>query len=216
MSESTGNCYIAEDTFVQGKILNGRSVEIHGYVDGTISSDHVIIAPSGRAYGNVRAVQAEVYGEMQGDIRVKELIKIPDGGSVAGKLQYGAISLAAGGDLSADVRNVPPSLAGDLTVSVQRGRSVVITREDIVAIDPDDAPEDLKYEVKRIVNGMIALTSAPTQSVKEFTQAQVNSRNVMFVHDGTDGDSAAFSVTVYDASGASSGDPQTVSVLVKG
>lgn len=215
MNDTNGVGIIAADTFVQGKILNGRRVEVHGYVEGTISSDLVVIAKGGRAYGNVRAVNSEIHGDLQGDIRIKELINISDGGRVGGKVQYGSIMLSSGGDLSADVRNVPPTLAGDGVISVLRGRSAVITREDIHAIDPDDAPEDLRFEVGEISAGMIALTSAPTQAVTEFTQAQINSRSVMFVHDGSAGDSTNFEIVVYDDEGGTSGKPQKISVLIR-
>lgn len=216
MNDTNGIGIIAADTFVQGKILNGRRIEVHGYVEGTISSDLVVVAKGGRAYGNIRAVNTQIFGDLQGDIRIKELINIADGGRVSGKVQYGSITLAPGGDLSADVRNVPPSMSGDGVISVHRGRSAVITREDLHAVDPDDAPEDLMFKVKRISNGMIALTSAPTQAVTEFTQAQVNARSVMFVHDGGRGDSTDFEVIVYDDEGANSGKPQKISVLVRG
>lgn len=215
MSDQIGRGYISADTVIQGKILNGRRVEIHGYVEGTVSSDEVVIAPGGRAYGNVRAVNAEVYGELQGDIRTRGLIAIGDGGRVAGKVEYGSITLAPGGELSADVRNVPPTVTGDMTLEVKRGRSVVITREDLQAIDPDDAPSDLTFNVPDITGGIIALTSAPTQPVTRFTQAQLNARSVLFVHDGSDAKQAAFQVTCSDAEGATSGAPRTVTVNIE-
>ncbi|MEM7776557.1 MAG: cadherin-like domain-containing protein [Pseudomonadota bacterium] len=216
MSDTNGVAFIAPDMVVQGKIINGRRVDVQGYVDGTISSDLVVVAPGGRAYGNVRAVKLEVAGEMQGDIRVKELIRIGDGGSVAGKVQYGSIALSSGGELLADVRNVPPSLAGDMTITVHRGRSTVVTRQDLQAVDPDDAPDDLTFEVSNTSGGMVALTSAPTKPVTTFTQAQINARSVMFVHDGSASETAHFHVLCRDASSATSGKPEKVTAIVKG
>ncbi len=214
MTDTTGVGVISQDTVIQGKILNGRKVVVHGYVEGTISSDLVIVAAGGRAYGNVRAVNVEVHGEVQGDVRTRELISIGETGVVAGKVQYGSIALAPGGELSADVRNVPPTLAGDMTLEVRRGRSVVITREDLQAFDPDDTASALTFSVPDIQGGIIALTSAPTIPVSRFSQADINARAVMFVHDGSDQPIASFQVSVSDAEGASSGAPQKVTIHV--
>lgn len=214
MSDTVGVCRIGPDLVVQGQIINARRVEIAGYVEGSVSADHVVIAQGGRAYGNIRAATVEVHGEAQGDLRVRELITIGEAGSVAGQVQYGAISMAPGGILSADLKNVPPKIAGDMTLNVQRGQSVVITRGDLQAVDPDDAPEDLMFEVSRAVAGFVALTGEPTVPVTSFRQADINARKVMFVHDGSDGARAGFAVRCVDDDGASSGSALPVTVEV--
>ena len=53
-----------------------------------------------------------------------------------------------GADLSAELRNVPPRLSGDLDITVRRGKSVVVTTEDITTIDPDDTPDNLTTRFK--------------------------------------------------------------------
>ena len=214
MSDTIGVCRIAPDLIVQGQILNARRVEIAGYVEGAIAADHVVIAQGGRAYGNIRAVTADVHGDAQGDLRIRELIRIGETGSVSGQVQYGAIAMLPGGHLSAELRNVPPTVAGDLSLKVARGRSVVITRADLKAIDPDDAPEDLTFTVSRPVAGFVALSSRPSEAVTTFTQADVNGRRVMFVHDGSDGARAGFAVQCRDDDGASAGTALPVTVEV--
>jgi hypothetical protein len=111
---------------------------------------------------------------------------------------------------------VPPRLEGDLDITVKRGRSVVITTDDITAVDPDDTPDHLTYTVSNPTGGYVALTTQAGTAVPTFTQADIEAGRVLFVHDGSRGSSASFGIVVADDSGATSGRAQTVTVHVTG
>ena len=204
-----------EDTIIKGEIRNCRQMEVYGYVEGDVAADNLLIHPSGQCYGTVKTESAEIRGKLQGDVVVKHLISIRDSGSVSGNVQYGALAMEAGGSLSAEVRNVPPTLAGDLDLTVARGRSVAITLEDLHAVDPDDDARDLVFSVSNPRNGFVSLASAPGRPAAKFTQADLEGGRVSFAHDGTATQAASFDVVVTDHSGATSGRPQTVKVTVK-
>ena len=204
-----------EDTIIKGEIRNCRQMEVYGYVEGDVAADNLLIHPSGQCYGTVKTESAEIRGKLQGDVVVKHLISIRDTGSVSGNVQYGALAMEAGGSLSAEVRNVPPTLAGDLDLTVARGRSVAITLEDLHAVDPDDDASDLVFSVSNPRNGFVTLASAPGRPAAKFTQADLEGGRVSFAHDGTATQAASFDVVVTDHSGATSGRPQTVKVTVK-
>jgi cytoskeletal protein CcmA (bactofilin family) len=203
-----GLLVVREDTIIKGEIRNCRQMEVYGYVEGDVAADTLLIHPSGQCYGTVRTQSAEIRGTLQGDVVVKHLISIRDTGSVSGNVQYGA--------LSAEVRNVPPAVAGDLDVTVDRGRSVTITLEDLHAIDPDDEAKDLVFTVSNARNGFVTHSSAPGRPAAKFTQADLEGGRVSFKHDGTTTPAASFDVVVADHAGATSGAPQTVKVTVKG
>ena len=210
-----GQMVIMEHTSVSGKITDCGVLEIHGYIDGIVEAKHIIVHQTGRLYGNVEAGQIDVHGQLQGDIRVHNLINIGAVGSVAGNVQYGQLAVEPGGNLTADVSNVPPRITGDLDVTVNRGQSVRITPLDLAAIDPDDAAEDLKFTIFNISAGFIAKSGATTVPLSDFTQAELQAGTIMFVHDGSAGHKASFDVVVADAAGATSGEPHTVNVNVQ-
>ncbi|MBJ7543020.1 polymer-forming cytoskeletal protein [Rhodomicrobium udaipurense] len=207
---------IQEDTIIKGKIRNCRQMEIHGYVEGELAAESVIIHQGGTFFGTLKTDQADVAGSLQGEVFVKNLISIRSTGAVNGNVRYGQLAMEMGADLSAELRNVPPKLAGDLDIAVKRGRSVVITTADITAIDPDDSAEELSYSVSNVSNGIVALASNAGISVDRFTQADIEAGRVLFVHDGGDSSTASFDVLVSDDNGANSGRAQTVHVNVKG
>jgi len=137
-------------------------------------------------------------------------------GCVTGKVQYGRLAMELGGDLSAELRNVPPTIGGDLDLAVAKGRSVRLTLQDLNALDPDDEAHELTFTVSGARNGRVALSDEPDRSVETFTQADLERGSVMFLHDGTETLSASFDVVVADKAGATSGAAQTVKVAVRG
>lgn len=215
MSDTRGIAIFGPETAFKGRIRNARVVRIDGYVEGHIAAQHLEVGRNGRFFGTVNAGTADVAGVVQGEVHAKTLIRISETGSVHGTVQYGAIELAPGGELSAEMRNIPPAIAGDMTLSVHRGRSVIITPGDLQAVDPDDVPQDLVFEATQFANGYVALTNAPSQPCQTFSQADLNAGQVLFVHDGSHGENASFQVQVRDSSGASSGAPEAVQVHVR-
>ena len=120
-----------------------------------------------------------------------------------------------GGELSANVRNVPPELAGDLELLVGRGKSVQVTTMDLTALDPDNEAHELTFTVSNGFNGFVAFSAAPGHQIDRFTQLDLESGTVFFVHDGSTSNSAGFDVVARDTEGASSGPARTVSVIVR-
>jgi cytoskeletal protein CcmA (bactofilin family) len=213
--QGAGILIVREDTIIKGEIRNCRQMEVYGYVEGDVAADTVLVHKNGRCYGTVKTDSADVHGEMQGTVVVRNLINIHDSGSVSGNVRYGKLALAAGGSLSAEVRNIPPGLAGDLDLAVAKGRTVPITVEDLHAVDPDDEAKDLTFTVSNARNGFVALSGAPKRPTATFTQADLQEGKVLFAHDGTNSNTASFDVIVADHTGATSGAPQTVKVSVR-
>ena len=214
MSESTGHALIGSDLSITGDVRNGGSIEIRGLVEGSVSAEHVVVHEGGRIHGALVASSADIDGLVHGQILVRQLLQIGSTGTVRGDVRYGSIAVQSGAELIADMRNVPPSIAGDLNVVVTRGQSVRITTEDLTAVDPDSPAGSLAFAVSRPRNGFVARASAADTPIDRFTQTDLETSSIVFRHDGTGGQEASFDVTVTDHAGASSGPAKTVHVAV--
>lgn len=214
VSQNQGVAVIGHDLVVLGDIKDCRLVEIYGRVQGSIDSEHVRVHPGGIVRGPLRAGSAEINGDMEGEVTVTSLIAIGSQGRVSGRVRYGQLALAEGGELSAEVRNIPPQVSGDYQIAVRQGRSVRITTADITAVDPDDTAKSLTFTVSSPVNGYVAMVDAPGAPVARFSQADLEADRVLFVHRGGDASPAGFDVTVTDKAGESSGAPKTVKAAV--
>jgi cytoskeletal protein CcmA (bactofilin family) len=212
-----GVLIVTEDTVIRGvvELRNCRQLEVFGYLEGDVAAKSVLVHPNGRLFGKVKSDNAEIHGTLQGEVVVKHLIDIRSSGNVSGNVRYGKLALEVGGNLSAEVHNVPPTIAGDFQLEVSRGGSVPITLQDLNALDPDDNAKDLRFSISNARNGYVALASAPRKAVSAFTQVDLEARQVAFVHNGRGTEMASFDIVVADRSGATSGAPQTVRVTVR-
>jgi cytoskeletal protein CcmA (bactofilin family) len=215
MSDNRGLLIIGEGAVLKGDVKSGRRVEIWGYVEGGVTASEVVVQEGGKLFGQVKSDSAEVRGTLQGDVRVQQLIAIKSTGVASGHIKYGRMSMEEGGELIANVRNIPPSIGGDLDLTVSKGRAVRITLADLNALDPDNKPEDLTFEISNTANGFVTLDMMSKQPVSAFSQADLESGRVYFAHDGSEAATAKFDVTVTDLSGASSGVAKTVNVAVR-
>ena len=215
MEDQSRVLIIREDTFLKGEIRNAVRVEVYGYLEGEVHGDLLIVQPGGRCFGKVKVENADIRGTLQGDIVVRQLVSIRAGGEVSGNVKYGKLVMELGGNLTAEVRNIPPSIAGDLDMSVDKGKAVRITLQDLSALDPDDNAEHLTFTVSQVRNGFVTLATDPVRPVATFTQADLQQGTVLFRHDGTDEPRASFAVVVADRAGATSGAEQTVNVAVR-
>lgn len=212
----SGVLVITEDTVIRGvrELRNCRQLEVFGYLEGDVAAKSVLVHKNGRLFGKLKSENAEIHGTLQGEVVVKNLIDIRSSGNVSGNVRYGKLALEVGGNLSAEVRNVPPILSGDLQIEVYKGGSVPITLQDLNALDPDDNSTDLRFSVSNVRSGFVALAGAPRKSVSTFTQADLEAGQVSFIHDGRSADLTSFDIMVADASGGSSG-THTVRVVIK-
>ncbi|MFA7305281.1 MAG: polymer-forming cytoskeletal protein [Hyphomicrobium sp.] len=215
MADMRGVLILGEGAVLKGEVKQGRRVEVWGYVEGGVTASELVVQEGGKVFGNVKADTAEVYGTLQGDVRVQQLFSLKSTGTAAGKIRYGRLAMEKGAELSAHVRNIPPAIAGDLDLTVDKGRSVRITLADLNAVDPDDKPEDLTFSVSNASGGFVSLAATPKAPVATFSQADLAGGQVYFSHDGSEGSKAHFDVAVTDAAGASSGPAMTVNVAVR-
>jgi len=98
--------------------------------------------------------------------------------------------------------NDPPQLGGDFTTVVTFGDSVPLTLQDLNASDVDDGPDSLTFQVSGATGGFVAFASDRETAIARFTQAELASGGVVFVHDNTATSEAGFDVILADLAGA--------------
>jgi cytoskeletal protein CcmA (bactofilin family) len=216
LNEPAKKSVLMADAVIEGDVVAKGQIVVNGRLQGKLAAKQVVISQTGEVYGTLRAEDADVNGALQGDILIRGLIRIGETGSVSGDVVYGKISMAKGAELTATLRNVPPRLSGDFSLTVARGGAVLITTDDLTAFDPDDSAKDLTYTVSQPTHGHVAFAAARATPISRFTQADLESGRVLFVHDGAAAPTASFDTLVSDAKGGTSGKSQRVSVTVRG
>ena len=92
-----GHVLIGEGVKIKGEIRECRELEIHGTVEGDLEAEELIVHENGVVKGNVNTYKAVIHGSIDGDVSVKYRLDVKAEGSVAGKTEYGELSVEAGG-----------------------------------------------------------------------------------------------------------------------
>lgn len=85
------------------------------------------------------------------------------------------------------VNDQPPLLKTKApSLKVVQGDKVALGPDNLKVEDLDDPPEAIKFSViSKPNNGYLAIEGSLNESVVAFTQAQINNRSVVFIHDGS-------------------------------
>ncbi|WP_073073870.1 DUF4347 domain-containing protein [Phormidesmis priestleyi] len=124
----------------------------------------------------------------------------------------GGTSTAVTKNINVTAVNDAPTISTN-TLSLSEGGSVVLSSSNINATDPDNTAAQLTYSATNVTNGRFEFVNAPGTAITSFTQAQINSGAVQFVHDGSD-TPPAYSLSLSDGSAVST--PSTVAVPTGG
>ncbi|XP_077423890.1 chondroitin sulfate proteoglycan 4 [Vanacampus margaritifer] len=94
------------------------------------------------------------------------------------------------------VNDEPPKVTRNTGLEVLAGEEADITSSMLKTEDGDSPAEDVYYNVESPANGMVAFKDFPEEAAVNFTQAQIDNGEIIFIHEGEE--SGGFSFTVTD------------------
>jgi len=100
------------------EITDCDTLVVEGRVEATIDSRVIQIAERGAFKGSAEVDIAEIHGEFDGDLTVRQKLVVHATGKVSGKVRYGKVVIEEGGQLAGDVQ------VNTATVAAARGLSV--------------------------------------------------------------------------------------------
>ena len=99
------NCtlIIGEGATIKGEIIEENEITVHGNVDGDIQCKNLIIGKTGSIKGKIIADTLYVEGSIEGEVGVKNLLKLLSSSYVSGKVSYGSLQINEGGKLVGEI-----------------------------------------------------------------------------------------------------------------
>lgn len=85
------------------EITDCDTLVVEGTVEATMDSRVIQIAQQGAFHGSAEIDIAEIHGEFQGSLTVRQKLVIHSTGKVSGKIRYGKIVIEEGGQLSGEI-----------------------------------------------------------------------------------------------------------------
>jgi cytoskeletal protein CcmA (bactofilin family) len=99
------------------EITDCDTLVVEGRVEATIDSRVIQIAERGAFKGAAEIDIAEIHGEFDGELTVRQKLVIYSTGKVSGKVRYGKVVIEEGGQLAGDIQVGTTSAAKALSVA---------------------------------------------------------------------------------------------------
>ena len=103
-AKGSSKVIIGNGVKLKGEITDADEVQIDGSADITVSADNLIVGSTGNLKGTIRTDNADVWGNIDGDLKVSGTLTIQEEGSVSGSVEYQNLQIKLGGKIKGDVK----------------------------------------------------------------------------------------------------------------
>ena len=103
-AKGSSKVIIGNGAKLKGEITNADEVQIDGRADVTVSTDNLIVGSTGSLKGTIQTDNADVWGDVDGDLKVSGTLTIQEEGSVSGSVEYQNLQIKLGGKIKGDVK----------------------------------------------------------------------------------------------------------------
>ena len=102
-TKGAANVVIGNGVKIIGQILDADTVQIDGTADVTMTTDNLMIGVNGDVKGDLTSHHVEVWGKLDGNIKVTGTLTVQEEGIVSGKLEYENLQVKLGGQITGDI-----------------------------------------------------------------------------------------------------------------
>ena len=103
-AKGSSKVIIGNGVKLKGEIIDADEVQIDGTADVTMSADNLIVGGTGKLKGIIQAANADVWGNIDGDLKISGTLTIQEQGSVSGSVEYQSLQIKLGGKIKGDVK----------------------------------------------------------------------------------------------------------------
>ena len=103
-AKGSAKVIIGNGVTLKGDITDADEVQIDGTADVTMSADNLIVGSTGDLTGTIQSDNADVWGNVDGDLKISGTLTIQEQGSVSGSVEYQSLQIKLGGKIKGDVK----------------------------------------------------------------------------------------------------------------
>jgi hypothetical protein len=116
--------------------------------------------------------------------------------------QQGAVSTVSRATVNVLGVNDPPTVALNEVLIVGKGATIVVANSILRSTDPQQPPAEITYKLTRLpAAGSLQLDGTTLALTETFTQLDIDSNRLKYIHDGSDNQADGFAFTVSDGQG---------------
>ena len=103
-TKGSAKVVIGNGVKIKGEITDADEVQIDGQADVTMDTDNLVIGGTGDLKGTITTHNADVWGSLDGQVKVGCTLTVQDQGSVSGSVEYQNLQIKLGGKINGDIK----------------------------------------------------------------------------------------------------------------
>jgi cytoskeletal protein CcmA (bactofilin family) len=123
-SKGSAKVVIGNGVKIKGEITDADEVQIDGSADVTMNTDNLVIGGTGDVKGTITTINADVWGSLDGEVKVSGTLTIQEQGSVSGSIEYDNLQIKLGGTIKGDVKASEKTKKIDDTKNIKKEESL--------------------------------------------------------------------------------------------
>ena len=132
-TKGSANVVIGNGVIIKGEILQADTVQIDGTADVTMTTENLMIGVNGHLKGDLTSHHVEVWGKLDGNIKVTGTLTVQEAGMVSGNLEYENLQVKLGGQITGDV---------NVSKKASAKKPINTSKDDVDGYDNDPKPGD--------------------------------------------------------------------------
>ena len=105
-AKGSAKVIIGHGVKMKGEISQADEVQIDGEADITVETTNLLVGGTGDLKGTITSDNLDVWGKLEGEIKVNGTLTIQDQGSVSGNIEYQELQIKLGGKIRGDVKSL--------------------------------------------------------------------------------------------------------------
>tara|TARA_B100001964_G_C14085771_1_gene532454 strand:+ start:269 stop:739 length:471 start_codon:yes stop_codon:yes gene_type:complete len=103
-TKGSSKVVIGNGVKIKGSITDADEVQIDGQADVTMNTDNLVVGGTGELKGTIASHNADVWGKLDGELKVTGTLTVQEQGSVSGNIEYQNVQIKLGGQIKGDVK----------------------------------------------------------------------------------------------------------------
>ena len=89
---------------MKGEISNADEVQVDGEADVTMTTDNLVVGGTGNLKGTINSHNIDVWGKLEGELKVGGTLTIQEQGLVSGNIEYQNLQIKLGGQIRGEIK----------------------------------------------------------------------------------------------------------------
>ena len=102
-TKGSSKVVIGEGVTIKGDITNAEEVQIDGKADITLKTQNINVGSKGILNGSIEAENADIWGKVDGDLKISNTLTVQELGHVSGKIEYSQLQIKLGGNITGEL-----------------------------------------------------------------------------------------------------------------